>query len=237
MSATAGKEAPDADDAESRARDGGPLVLAGIPAHPGRPSCPVGSAPNSGQPEGRRRAGCCSRATARPGPPRSRSGPCCPRTTPGPLKGIARANPGQGWPMSGVDPPGRLERLAMTVLQPGFGAPRRPTGCAGRSPKGSAGSCCSRRNIAAAEQLAALTARLRAENPAAVVAIDEEGGRSPGWRRHRQLLPGQPRARRGRRRGADRAGGPRDRPDARRGRRHARLRARRPTSTPTRPTR
>lgn len=29
VSATAGKEAPDADDAESRARDGGPLVLAG----------------------------------------------------------------------------------------------------------------------------------------------------------------------------------------------------------------
>ena len=52
-----------------------------------------------------------------------------------------------------------------------------PTGCGGGSPRGSAASCLFGWNVRDVEQVAALTAALRAENPArARVAIDEEGG-------------------------------------------------------------
>ncbi|MEU6401287.1 glycoside hydrolase family 3 N-terminal domain-containing protein [Streptomyces sp. NPDC046985] len=74
--------------------------------------------------------------------------------------------------------PGRdsLTRDALTVLQPGFTGTTAPDWLLRRLGQGLASVGLFGRNIAAPEQLAALTAQLRAERDDVLVAIDEEGG-------------------------------------------------------------
>ncbi|MFJ8541312.1 glycoside hydrolase family 3 protein [Streptomyces sp. NPDC093586] len=74
---------------------------------------------------------------------------------------------------SGTD---TLTRDALTVLQPGFTGTTAPDWVLRRLGEGLASVGLFGRNIASAEQLAALTARLRAEREDVLVAIDEEGG-------------------------------------------------------------
>lgn len=69
-----------------------------------------------------------------------------------------------------------LNRDALTVLQPGFTGTTPPDWLLRRLGEGLASVGLFGRNIASPEQLAALTARLRAERPDVLVAIDEEGG-------------------------------------------------------------
>lgn len=78
--------------------------------------------------------------------------------------------------MSGVDPPGRLERLALTVLQPGFAGTAPPTWLRRALADGLGGVVLFARNITGREQAARLTAALRERNPEVIVAVDEEGG-------------------------------------------------------------
>ncbi|MEU8384277.1 glycoside hydrolase family 3 N-terminal domain-containing protein [Streptosporangium sp. NPDC048865] len=70
-----------------------------------------------------------------------------------------------------------LARLAMTVLQPGFDG-TEPPGWLLRAlgEEGLGGAVLFARNLGDLDHTAALVARLRAENPAAVIAVDEEGG-------------------------------------------------------------
>ncbi|MFI8960909.1 glycoside hydrolase family 3 protein [Streptomyces sp. NPDC053493] len=69
-----------------------------------------------------------------------------------------------------------LTRDALTVLQPGFVGTTAPDWLLRRIGEGLSSVGLFGRNIAAPEQLAALTARLRAERDDVLVAIDEEGG-------------------------------------------------------------
>ncbi|MEV4437943.1 glycoside hydrolase family 3 N-terminal domain-containing protein, partial [Streptomyces sp. NPDC049577] len=69
-----------------------------------------------------------------------------------------------------------LTRDALTVLQPGFTGTDAPDWLLRRLGEGLAAVGLFGRNIHSPEQLAALTARLRAERPDVLVAIDEEGG-------------------------------------------------------------
>ncbi|MEU8617073.1 glycoside hydrolase family 3 N-terminal domain-containing protein [Streptomyces sp. NPDC048623] len=69
-----------------------------------------------------------------------------------------------------------LTRDALTVLQPGFVGTTAPDWLLRRIGEGLSSVGLFGRNIVAPEQLAALTARLRAERPDVLVAIDEEGG-------------------------------------------------------------
>ncbi|MFI6641356.1 glycoside hydrolase family 3 protein [Streptomyces sp. NPDC050504] len=69
-----------------------------------------------------------------------------------------------------------LTRDALTVLQPGFVGTTAPDWLLRRIGEGLSSVGLFGRNIASPEQLAALTARLRAENDDVLVAIDEEGG-------------------------------------------------------------
>ncbi|MFI6457111.1 glycoside hydrolase family 3 protein [Streptosporangium amethystogenes] len=70
-----------------------------------------------------------------------------------------------------------LARLAMTVLQPGFDG-TEPPGWLRRAlgEEGLGGTVLFARNLTGSAHTADLVARLRAENPAVVVAVDEEGG-------------------------------------------------------------
>ncbi|MFF3438691.1 glycoside hydrolase family 3 protein [Streptosporangium sp. NPDC002721] len=70
-----------------------------------------------------------------------------------------------------------LARLAMTVLQPGFDG-TEPPGWLLRAlgEEGLGGTVLFARNLDGLGHTADLVARLRAENPAAVIAVDEEGG-------------------------------------------------------------
>ncbi|MGK5626874.1 glycoside hydrolase family 3 protein [Streptomyces sp. URMC 123] len=86
---------------------------------------------------------------------------------------------------SGTTPPSRkttaqapdaLTRDALTVLQPGFTGTSAPDWLLRRIGEGLASVGLFGRNITSPEQLAALTARLRAEREDILVAIDEEGG-------------------------------------------------------------
>ncbi|MYR59196.1 glycoside hydrolase family 3 protein, partial [Streptomyces sp. SID625] len=70
----------------------------------------------------------------------------------------------------------RLARDALTVLQPGFTGTTAPDWLLRRLGEGLASVGLFGRNVATAEQLTALTARLRAEREDVLVAIDEEGG-------------------------------------------------------------
>ncbi|GKQ39807.1 glycoside hydrolase family 3 protein [Streptomyces sp. A012304] len=74
---------------------------------------------------------------------------------------------------SGTD---TLTRDALTVLQPGFPGTTAPDWLLRRLGEGLASVGLFGRNIASSEQLAALTAQLRAERDDVLVAIDEEGG-------------------------------------------------------------
>ncbi|MDT9688240.1 glycoside hydrolase family 3 N-terminal domain-containing protein [Streptomyces sp. P9(2023)] len=69
-----------------------------------------------------------------------------------------------------------LTRDALTVLQPGFVGTTAPDWLLRRIGEGLSSVGLFGRNIASPEQLAALTARLRAERDDVLVAIDEEGG-------------------------------------------------------------
>ncbi|EMF02610.1 glycoside hydrolase family 3 protein [Streptomyces mobaraensis NBRC 13819 = DSM 40847] len=69
-----------------------------------------------------------------------------------------------------------LTRDALTVLQPGFTGTTPPDWVLRRLGEGLAAVGLFGRNVATPEQLAALTARLRAERDDVLVAIDEEGG-------------------------------------------------------------
>lgn len=74
---------------------------------------------------------------------------------------------------SGTD---TLTRDALTVLQPGFTGTTAPDWLLRRLGEGLASVGLFGRNITGPEQLAALTAQLRAERDDVLVAIDEEGG-------------------------------------------------------------
>ncbi|KOG38140.1 glycoside hydrolase family 3 protein [Streptomyces resistomycificus] len=74
---------------------------------------------------------------------------------------------------SGTD---TLTRDALTVLQPGFTGTTAPDWLLRRLGEGLASVGLFGRNIATPEQLASLTAQLRAERDDVLVAIDEEGG-------------------------------------------------------------
>jgi beta-N-acetylhexosaminidase len=70
----------------------------------------------------------------------------------------------------------RLARLADAVLLPGFVGHRPPDWVRARVAGGLGGVVLFARNVASTDQVAGLTAVLRAERPNVVVAIDEEGG-------------------------------------------------------------
>ncbi|WP_371778226.1 glycoside hydrolase family 3 protein [Streptosporangium subroseum] len=69
-----------------------------------------------------------------------------------------------------------LARLAMTVLQPGFDGTVPPGWLLRALSEGLGGTVLFARNLTGPAQTAELVARLREENPAVVVAADEEGG-------------------------------------------------------------
>ncbi|GHG57095.1 glycoside hydrolase family 3 protein [Streptomyces griseocarneus] len=78
--------------------------------------------------------------------------------------------------MTTLTPQGTLTRDALTVLQPGFTGTTAPDWLLRRLGEGLSSVGLFGRNIASPEQLAALTAQLRAERGDVLVAIDEEGG-------------------------------------------------------------
>ena len=69
-----------------------------------------------------------------------------------------------------------IERLADRCLLPGFIGTEAPEWILRRAAGGLGGVCLYARNVSSPDQLAALTARLHAENPGLIIAIDEEGG-------------------------------------------------------------
>jgi len=69
-----------------------------------------------------------------------------------------------------------LRRDILTTLLPGFAGPEAPRWLLGLLAEGLGGVCVFGSNVVSPAQLAGLTAELRAANPLAVVAIDEEGG-------------------------------------------------------------
>ena len=69
-----------------------------------------------------------------------------------------------------------LRRDILTTLLPGFDGPEAPAWVLDRLRDGLGGVCIFGPNVESAEQLRALNATLRAANPDAVIAIDEEGG-------------------------------------------------------------
>ncbi|MET9479815.1 glycoside hydrolase family 3 protein [Streptomyces sp. NPDC006638] len=69
-----------------------------------------------------------------------------------------------------------LRRLALSVLQPGFVGTEAPDWVLRDIRDGLASVVLFARNIVSPEQVANLTAQLRAENPSLIIAIDEEAG-------------------------------------------------------------
>src|SRR5262249_23657488 len=69
-----------------------------------------------------------------------------------------------------------LERLALACVWPGFPGHEAPDWVRRRLSEGLGGVCLFGWNVRDADQVAELTAALRAENPAVVVSTDEEGG-------------------------------------------------------------
>ncbi len=103
---------------------------------------------------------------------------------------------------------GNLSSLAAAVLQPGFEGASPPDWVRRWLSEGLGAVVLFARNIHDADQVAALTATLRAERSDVLVAIDEEAGdvtriESRSW----QLPPRQPGSRSDRRSSADRGGG------------------------------
>ncbi|MFD0377420.1 glycoside hydrolase family 3 protein [Streptomyces sp. NPDC127112] len=78
----------------------------------------------------------------------------------------------------------RLTRLANSVLQPGFVGTTAPDWVLRRIADGLSSVVLFGRNIQSPEQVAALTASLRAENPDLVIAVDEEAGDVTRLERH-----------------------------------------------------
>ncbi len=72
--------------------------------------------------------------------------------------------------------PAQARRLAAATLLPGFAGTVLPEWLAERLRAGLAGVCLFGGNIVSRRQLAELVASIRAANPRAVIAIDEEGG-------------------------------------------------------------
>ena len=68
------------------------------------------------------------------------------------------------------------DRTVLGTLLPGFAGPELPDWVDRMLREGLAGVCLFGENIVDAEQLRTLTAAIRAANPAAVIAVDEEGG-------------------------------------------------------------
>lgn len=77
-----------------------------------------------------------------------------------------------------------LTRLANSVLQPGFVGTSAPDWVLRRIADGLTSVVLFGRNIHSLEQVAALTAQLRAENPDLIVAVDEEAGDVTRLERH-----------------------------------------------------
>ncbi|WP_079423373.1 glycoside hydrolase family 3 protein [Streptomyces katrae] len=77
-----------------------------------------------------------------------------------------------------------LTRLANSVLQPGFVGTTAPDWVLRRIADGLTSVVLFGRNIQTPEQLATLTAQLRAENPDLVIAVDEEAGDVTRLERH-----------------------------------------------------
>lgn len=73
-------------------------------------------------------------------------------------------------------PEGNLQSLAATVLQPGFVGTTAPTWVRRWLGDGLGAVVLFARNVVDSDQVAALTATLRAERPDVIVAIDEEAG-------------------------------------------------------------
>src|SRR6201992_634580 len=71
---------------------------------------------------------------------------------------------------------GELPELAATVLQPGFAGTSAPDWVRRRLGEGLGGVALFARNVESPDQVARLTAQLRAERPDVIVAIDEEAG-------------------------------------------------------------
>jgi beta-N-acetylhexosaminidase len=69
-----------------------------------------------------------------------------------------------------------LRRLALSVLQPGFVGTEAPEWVLRDISDGLSSVVLFARNIVSPEQVARLTAQLRAENPSLIIAIDEEAG-------------------------------------------------------------
>ncbi len=69
-----------------------------------------------------------------------------------------------------------IERMADRCLLPGFIGANPPDWILRRAAAGLGGVCLYARNVESPTQLSALTARLHAENPRLIIAIDEEGG-------------------------------------------------------------
>ncbi|WP_329392335.1 glycoside hydrolase family 3 protein [Streptomyces sp. NBC_01716] len=69
-----------------------------------------------------------------------------------------------------------LRRLALSLLQPGFVGTTAPDWILREIRNGLASVVLFSRNIVSTEQVARLTAQLRAENPELIIAIDEESG-------------------------------------------------------------
>ncbi|WP_461017107.1 glycoside hydrolase family 3 protein [Streptomyces daliensis] len=78
--------------------------------------------------------------------------------------------------MSSSNHSAALRRLALSVLQPGFVGTEAPDWVLRDIADGLASVVLFSRNIVSPEQVARLTEQLRAENPALIVAIDEEAG-------------------------------------------------------------
>ncbi|MFC5503055.1 beta-N-acetylhexosaminidase [Lysinimonas soli] len=72
--------------------------------------------------------------------------------------------------------PGSRDRLVLGTLLPGFDGTELPGWLAARLAGGLAGVCLFATNIASPSQLRRLTGEIRAANPFAIIAIDEEGG-------------------------------------------------------------
>jgi beta-N-acetylhexosaminidase len=78
--------------------------------------------------------------------------------------------------MSASKQSNELRGLALSVLQPGFVGTQAPDWVLRAIGDGLSSVVLFSRNIVSPEQVALLTARLRAENPALIIAIDEEAG-------------------------------------------------------------
>ena len=123
---------------------------------------------------------------------------------------------------------GTLERLANGLHPAGFAGHAAPPGSGASSTTGLGGVVLFARNVRDAEQLQRADGVAPRLGPTTVVAIDEEGGDVTRLEASRgSSVPGAARARRDRRRRADRAGRARARRRAPRSGHHARPRARR----------